>query len=188
MLAIKLNAPFYRSLNTEGGQLNYWISEDGSGNWELTWCVNSPTQNEIKAFEEGNIEFSLAVVQSIPFLCFRVIIADKVLIPWNECPFNPNLITDGRSHFTFMKATFESHLNLRISLPIIVIDYLDTIVRHLRLSTLSPEFSRKFLSTVIANDICDDNEYSKILQNIYATINAGEIAVKYSIIKCLGGD
>ena len=67
MISIAMNTPFYRPLEKQGGQLNYFISEEGLGQWELLWCIANPTNDELLGFQEGKIECRLAVVETISF-------------------------------------------------------------------------------------------------------------------------
>ncbi|TVQ45025.1 MAG: hypothetical protein EA365_08835 [Gloeocapsa sp. DLM2.Bin57] len=188
MLAISINTPFYRPLEKEGGQLSYFISEEESGNWELIWCATNPTPSEIKGFQEGRIEYRLAVVETIPFFCFRVCLEDKIIIPWNECPFNGNLIPKGRTHFNFIKVVLETNSEIRLTIPLIVIDYQDYLVKSLRYSSLSVDFSKSFVEAILGCHITNQNFYSEVLNNIYEEFSVGEIAEIFSVCQCNAGD
>ena len=188
MISIAMNTPFYRPVEKQGGQLNYFISEEGLGQWELLWCIANPTNDELLGFQEGKIECRLAVVETISFFCFRVWNDEEIVIPWQEIPFNGNLIPGGRSHFEFIKVTLEIEPKIRIGIPIIVVDFMDFIVKYMRYSSLSVEFSRKFVDAILKCQINNQETYNETLHKIYSKFPVGEIAENLTICQCNLGD
>lgn len=188
MLTLTLNTPFYRPISEQGGQFNYFITEDNTGQWELVWAIANPTEAEIEGINAGTIECRLAVVENIPFFCFRILYLDEVVIPWQECPFNGNFIPGGQQYLEFERIAMLSNPEIRIGLPIILIDYMDFIIKAMRYSSLSPKFSRNLLDAIANCQIDKEKEYHGKLISIYSRYPINYISENCAISQCFAGD
>lgn len=106
MLQINIGEKFYRPILSEGAQLNYWLdNDDFQGTWELVWSVKEPTEKELVGFNQGEIQFSLSLVNQVTCINFRVFsliekILAELIIPWNEMPFVPKLVQGSNPNFS----------------------------------------------------------------------------------------
>lgn len=188
MLTLTLNSSFYRPIYEQGASLNYFVTEENSGHWELLWAIASPTESEIEGMSKGSIECRLAVVENIPFFCFRALYLDEVVIPWQEGPFNGNFIPGGKQYFEFERIAMLSNPEIRIGLPIILVDYMDLRIQAMRFSSLSPEFSKSLLEAIANCEVKDKREYNALLLSIYSKFPVNYISENFAISQCQVGD
>ncbi len=113
----------------EGVQYNF-----RSGQHELLMWLRNPSKREVESIRSGEAEFALAVHRSVIFFLYRF----GESLPWSDAPYSFHLVPAGQRELPQRLATPET----RVLLQVVLVDARSTIVRALRVVSLSPEFSR----------------------------------------------
>ncbi len=145
----RLNRPH----ETEGARFR-WVEDS----CELVISFSNLQAKEIRAVQHGVFELGLNVVDSMPFVCFRVfeLLATKgfgqpqqarLLLPWQECPFHLSRFDpEALPRFDEFRALPEAHLGI----VVVLTDWPGMVVKALRFFTVSPFFTQKLIEALLS--------------------------------------
>ena len=142
-----------RPHETEGARFSW--ADDAC---ELVISFSNPQAKEIKAVQHGVFELGLNVVESMPFVCFRIFElseakgfgqsqATKLLLPWQECPFHLARF-DPKALPQFDE--FRVKPEARLGILVILTDWPEMTVKALRFFTVSPFFTQKLIEALLS--------------------------------------
>ncbi len=141
-------------------------------------------------------EFGLNVVESIPFLYFRVFEVmstkgfgqpqrGKVVLPWHECPFHlAHFHPEALPRFDDFRATSEAHLDIIV----ILTDWPGMTVKALRFFTVSLFFTQKLIEALLTIAPAYTFEgYEQGVTRVFQTYPTNAIG-EGSRVRCKSGD
>lgn len=187
---------FYRPINQEGALVS-WTT----GGLEIAVSFAKPTERERIAFNDGIFEMGTTVIQGIPWIAFRVFQIEvkpkgfgqgqpaRVMIPWHECPFHAVRIDpDYRNQIQEFTLEAAENPELRLATNAILLDYPSSEVIAIRRFSLSPHFTREFLSSVLITQATHTWEsYDNAVNQTFEQYPVGAIG-ESTRIRCRSGD
>ena len=192
-VVIAVGHKFYRNIPQEGA-LAAWTG----GGLEIAIALNQPTPGELLGAREGVFEMGLAVVNEIPWVCFRIFQLQEpvrgfgaparkveLALGWHECPFHAVRISpeDREDIESFDFANPE----LRIGVTAVVLDWPSHKVKVLRRFSLSPFFSRELCSAVLdTDDLHTEASYDQEISRLYRDTPVGELG-ESTRVRCRSG-
>jgi hypothetical protein len=163
---------------------------------ELMISLSKLRPAEIRGIEHGVFEFGLNVVESMPFVCFRVFEVvgakgfgqpqqGKVVLPWHECPFHLSRFhPEALPHLDEFRTTPEA----RLSITVILTDWPGMTVKALRFFTVSPFFTQKLIEALLTTAPAYTFEgYESGVQRVFQTYPTNAIG-EGSRVRCKSGD
>ncbi|MBD2425425.1 hypothetical protein [Phormidium sp. FACHB-1136] len=163
---------------------------------ELMISLSGLRPAEVKGVEKGVFEFGLNVVESMPFVCFRVFEVvgakgfgrpqrGKVVLPWHECPFHlARFHPDVLPHFDDFRTIPEA----RLGIIVILTDWPGMTVKALRFFTVSPFFTQKLIEALLATAPAYTFEgYEQGVQRVFHAYPVNAIS-DGSRVRCKSGD
>jgi hypothetical protein len=156
------------------------------GEHELLIFLKSPRQEEIEAATTGTAEFALHVEGSALFLMTRFgeIDGGKGL-PWSDAPYSWWFVRPDQRRIPDAE-TAGRHLLL----PINLVDADTGILRGMRATTLSPDFTVKLIDAIRrqARSSFDPTTHQKDIERAYRKYPTVEAMVDAAAARCIGGD
>lgn len=162
---------------TETGEYNC-----RSGAHELRLFFRNLRDQEIAAVASGEAKFSLAVVDDIIFMLYKIGDAFQ----WSDAPYTWHTLPESERDLPPALAASEKML-----LTVVLVEASNGIVKALRLVSMPHDFSLKLNAAIRkqADMPFDQKQYDQHLASIYARFNTGELRRRYSIARfgLLGG-
>lgn len=163
---------------------------------ELVISLSNLRPKEIRGIEHGVFEFGLNVVESMPFVFFRVFEVvgtqgfgrpqqGKLVLPWHECPFHlARFHPETLPHFDDFRAIPEA----RLGIIVILTDWPEMTVKALRFFTVSPFFTQKLIEALLSTTSAYTREgYAQGVTGIFETYPTNAIGDD-SRVRCKSGD
>lgn len=191
LIAISLGDRIDPPLEAEGARFT-WMED----HCELMISLSGLRSAEVKGVEQGVFEFGLNVVESMPFVCFRIfeivkakgfgkLPQGKLVLPWQECPFHLSRFDpEALPHFDDFRANPEA----RLAIATILTDWPGMTVKALRFFTVSPFFTQKLIEALLSTAPAYTFEgYEQGVQHIYNAYPTNAIG-DGARIRCKSGD
>lgn len=176
---------------TEGARLS-WIDNS----CELIISYDNLKPKEVRGVQRGIFEIGLNVVESMPFVCFRIFElvggkgfgqpqVGKIVLPWHECPFHLSRFDpEALPRFDEFRAMPEAHLGMAV----ILTDWPGMTVKALRFFTVSPFFTQKLIEALLSTTPAYTQEgYEQGVQHIFQTYPVSSIGDGCRV-RCKSGD
>lgn len=153
-----------------------------AGDHTLLLSMNNLHPNEIRAVREDEAEFGLYCENSIIFLLYRF----GETLPWSDSAFSWwNVAKEDRR----VPAPQENP-NERILLKIILVEATTGIVKAIRVTTFSPDFTEKLHNAIRQQAMGEEFSREEFIVHslaIYSNNNPAQLASK-SLVKTKGGE
>ena len=163
---------------------------------ELVISFGNLQAKEIKGVQDGVFELGLNVLDSIPFVCFRIFELvevkgfgqpkkAKLLLPWQECPFHLSRFDpETLPHFDEFRAKPEAHLGIAVVLT----DWPGMVVKALRFFTVSPFFTQQLIDALLSTAPAYTREgYAQRVQRVFESYPVNAIG-EGCRVRCKSGD
>lgn len=151
------------------------------GAHELRMFFARPNAREVGAITKGRAEFALGVQGPVVFLLYRF---PPTMPTWSDAPFSIHLVPENQRAIPELPQPFEE----RALLSIFLVDAATGILRGMRATTFSPEFTADLHAAIAAQsrETWDITKYDAALRRVYASQTSDDLA-RGAVARCVGG-